>query len=638
MKKTIFLLIFCTFLTEIQAQVELDAYSAATIPKELLENANAVVRRYDLSFEVKNIGEAIEKEHRIITILNDRGKKHAEPSFGYYKLNMIDDIEASIYDASGKLIRKMKKKDIVDFKPFEEEINDTRVKIINFPHQPYPYTIEYTVTTINKDLLFYPRWFPQSDNRTSIQNATFDVTLPLNMPNLRYKAINGMDKPIENPTANGKRYFWSLSKIKAFQDEPFLPISTIDLPAVLTAPDAFEINGYKGNMNTWNELGKFQLALNEGRDKLPEGTISALRELVKDCKDDYCKVEKIYSYLQNSTRYFYIGLGIGGWQPIKAEDVDRRKYGDCKALSNYTISMLKAIGVNAHYALVYAGENRRTIYEDFPCNFSNHIITFIPMANDTLWLECTNQTESCGYNSRFTGNRQALVITPDGGKLIRTPTYDERVNIAKTEATIKLDSEGSAESEVHFTHSAIQQDELVSIAESSADEQKKFIYNLLHIDNVNIKDFRLKRIKQRIPRVEQDIKLVIQSLASKSGKRLFLPINVFSKWGNIPSSDSTRRFKVQAHEHGFTQQDSVTFQLPDGYKPETKPTPLSINSLFGSFEMSITEKSPTELVFYRKLILNNKILPKEKFPELVDFLKNVAKADKGKLILVKTSS
>ena len=79
----------------------------------------------------------------------------------------------------------------------------------------------------------------------------------------------------------------------------------------------------------------------------------------------------------------------------------------------------------------------------------------------------------------------------------------------------------------------------------------------------------------------------------------------------------------------------MTFQLPAGFKSETKPTPLSIKSLFGSFEMSIIEKSPTELVFFRKLILNNKVLPKEKFPELVEFLKNVAKADKGKLILVR---
>ena len=161
------------------------------------------------------------------------------------------------------------------------------------------------------------------------------------------------------------------------------------------------------------------------------------------------------------------------------------------------------------------------------------------------------------------------------------------------------------------------------------------MYETLKIDNATINDMSFSRQKTRIPVVEQKLNLTIEPLASKSGKRLFLPINVFSKWTKVPLADSTRRFDVQADENGFTEQDSVTFQLPAGFKSETKPTPLSIKSLFGSFEMSITEKSPTELVFFRKLILNNKVLPKEKFPELVEFLKNVAKADKGKLILVR---
>ena len=129
---------------------------------------------------------------------------------------------------------------------------------------------------------------------------------------------------------------------------------------VLTAPNEFEIDGYKGNMNTWSELGMFYNALNQGRDKLSDETINKLKDLVKDCSDDYCKIEKIYAYLQNNTRYFYIGMGIGGWQPIKAEDVDRRKYGDCKALTNYTVAMLKAVGINAHHAVIHAGNNNKS--------------------------------------------------------------------------------------------------------------------------------------------------------------------------------------------------------------------------------------------------------------------------------------
>ena len=58
MKKTLFLLSSWLVLTDSYAQVEANIYSAYTIPKDLLENAHAVVRVSDVSFEVKDIGTA----------------------------------------------------------------------------------------------------------------------------------------------------------------------------------------------------------------------------------------------------------------------------------------------------------------------------------------------------------------------------------------------------------------------------------------------------------------------------------------------------------------------------------------------------------------------------------------------------
>ena len=160
MKKTIIILSISLFFNNLYAQVKENIYAAGSIPEELLKDAHAVVRQYNMSFTVKDMGTAIEKEHKIITILNEKGKHNAEVYLGYDKLTEIDDIEAAIFDAAGKLVRNMKKKDIYDFKPYTEDVSDSRVKRIDFPHLPYPYTIEYTVTTINKRLLFYPNWHP----------------------------------------------------------------------------------------------------------------------------------------------------------------------------------------------------------------------------------------------------------------------------------------------------------------------------------------------------------------------------------------------------------------------------------------------------------------------------------------------
>jgi hypothetical protein len=638
MKKTIFLLGFCVFFSEIQAQIELDAYSTSTIPKELLTNAHAVVRRFDVSLTIKDVGTAIEKEHKIVTILDEQAKHFGEAYFWYDKINEIDDIEAAIYDASGKLVRKMKRKDIDDFKPYTEDISDNKIKRITFPHLPYPYTVEYTVTTLHKGLLHYPGWNPQANNRTAVQSATFEVTVPNEMPTLRYKLLNGAGEPTLGQNEKGKRYLWTMSNFKAYANEPFTPSSAYAVPEVLLAPSDFKVEGYTGNMKTWESFGTFLSKLGENRKELSAEKKAFLKDLVAKCEDTPCKVEKIYEHLQSTTRYFSIQLGIGGWQPFAATDVEKRKYSDCKGLSNYMVAMLAAVGVEGQYVIIRAGEDEKTQYEDFPNAHFNHAIACVPMKNDTIWLECTSQSEACGFMGSFTNDRMALLVTSEGGKLAHTPKYDEKVNFTTKTGFVKIGIEGGATTEATILYSGINQGTASHLTEINADTRKKYVYEHLKIDNAIINDMSFTRRKTRIPVVEQKLNLTIEPLASKSGKRLFLPINIFSKWTNVPSSDSTRLFHVQADENGFTEQDSVTFQLPDGYKPETKPNPLSITTPFGSFEMSIIEKSPTELVFYRKLILNNKILPKEKFPELVDFLKNVAKADKGKLILVKTTS
>ncbi|NJN33791.1 MAG: DUF3857 domain-containing protein [Saprospiraceae bacterium] len=105
MKKIILQLIFGSFFIQnIHAQVSENSYAVSTIPTELLTNANAVVRRHDVNFLIKNIGEAVETEHRVITILNEKGKHYGEADFAYDKFNEIDDIEAAIFDGSGKLV------------------------------------------------------------------------------------------------------------------------------------------------------------------------------------------------------------------------------------------------------------------------------------------------------------------------------------------------------------------------------------------------------------------------------------------------------------------------------------------------------------------------------------------------------
>ena len=637
MKKIIALIGMALFSTVVSAQINPNIYSANAIPKELLTpTTNAVIRKLEVSYELSDKGTSVEKEHKIVTILNERGKRHGEAYFGYDKFNSIEDIEATFYDANGKLVRKLKNKDIKDVKPFQEGIDDGRYKILEFPHLPYPYTVEYTVETRSKQTMFYPNWYPQTDNNDAVENATFTVTMPQGVP-LRYKEINlnyGVEK-----VAN--TYKWTLHNVKSFREEPFSADILKYLPHVVTAPNEFEIGGYKGKMESWEGLGMFINTLNKGRQDLNPLVKDKIRKLVADCTDDTCRIEKIYEYLQNTTRYFSIQLGVGGYQTISATDVDKAKYGDCKGLSNYMIAMLDVVGIKGLHVLLNRGQgstDKERMLTDFPNAQFNHMMACVPMKNDTMWLECTNQTTAAGSLESSDDDRSVLVITPEGGKVSRTTRYDEKINIEQREIEITVNTEGGAKVISKTQYRGLSQDFIVMyLGEQTNEDKKKIMYEQLKINNFEIKELNFNKVKKPKPYVEETLVLDVKNLASVSGKRLFLPFNLFSKWEKIPSLDSVRLFEVQADLRGFTEQDNINLTLPEGYKLESKMPPLSIETVFGNYELKISGEG-SKLVLSRKFVLNSKIQPKEKFGDLVEFFKNVVKADKMKLILVKTGS
>jgi hypothetical protein len=82
---------------------------------------------------------------------------------------------------------------------------------------------------------------------------------------------------------------------------------------------------------------------------LPEETKNKVHELTDKLQDKNEKIKVLYDFLQKNTHYIIMQLGIGGWQPLEASYVSIKKYGDCKALSNFMIALLKEAGITAKY-------------------------------------------------------------------------------------------------------------------------------------------------------------------------------------------------------------------------------------------------------------------------------------------------
>ena len=606
-------------------------YAVSKISKELLKGVDVVMREDQNYLKILNKGVGVFTTSYAFTILNKSGDRYAGYSIHYDKLSKINYMRAQVFDKNGKHIRTLKKRDIKDYSSADgySLYTDNRVKYAKMSHNEYPYTVLFEYRKTYKGLLFYRGWYPQSSRRMAVEKSTFTIETPPSLP-FRRKEIN-LEKATK-PTGNAGRQTWQIENLPAIRAESYG--KQTPYPMLLLAPSNFSIEGYAGNMKTWKDFGHWQNRLNAGRQQISDATVKKLQELTAGLSSTEEKVRKVYEYLQQNTRYVSIQLGIGGWQTFSAQVVDEKGYGDCKALSNYTYSMLKALGIQSHYTLVKSGRRAHPIQTDFPSSQFNHVILCVPNKKDTVWLECTSQRESFGYLGSFTGDRDVLLITENGGKIVHTPAYDHSVNTLYRKAQVTIDAGGNAQAAIQTTYQAIQAEVFAQLIHSKPDRQKKWLYNNIDIPNVEIKKFSLGLEKGKLPQATETLHLNIRKLASKSGKRLFLKPNLMNRSSYIPKRSKKRKNDIYIPTSvAYTDVDTIKFKTPEKYHAEYKPQPVTITSDFGSYEMKVLMDAG-KITYIRKMVVKAGTFPKEKYNEMVQFYKKVAKADKEMVVLV----
>lgn len=611
-------------------------FSAATIPAELKDKAHAVVRNHETEFYVKDIGEAVMRIKGTITILDEKGTGHANLVILYNKFTKINNIEARIYDANGKQVKKLKRDEIESYSTSsgQNSVEDNYVKIASLAHSEYPYTIDYSYQYTDKNMMFYPNWNAVLDNAefTAVEKSSFKVSLPAGME-LRYKEQNMPAKVVVNTEDKRVSYSWSVSNIKAIERELYTSHYSEIMPTVYTAPSDFKVEDYTGNVKTWDDIGRFYGSLNVDRDKIPTDLSAKLKDLVKNEAEMANRVKKIYEYLQSNTRYVSIQLGIGGWQSMKASDVASKGYGDCKALTNFTKAMLKEVGIKSYVALVRAGDSRAEIQADFPSFQFNHVILAVPTEKDTLWLECTSQNNPFGYLGSFTSDRNVVLVTENGGRLIKTPTYLPNDNQLVRKAIIELKENGEAIADIKTEYTGLQQEIYAEVAHSlNNSDQKKWLLKNLSLPSVEIINYSFKERKEKLPVVEEELNLQLRNIANKSGTRLFINPNILNQQRNLPIVNANRKTALKLDDN-YLDIDNISFKIPKGYTAEYLPEAIKIETKFGSYSANVQIKDDM-LVYNRRLSMFKGLHSATSYNEWVDFRKKIVKADKNQIVLI----
>lgn len=620
---------FCCFSQDINL-------SSMLIPKELTENANSVVRNQKIEIEIPSQKLMIIKKSKTITVLNSKGINNIDAIEYYDKSTKVKSIEAIVYDSFGKEIKKIKRKDFIDQSVADgfSVYSDDRKLYLNYTPIQYPFTIVYNCEIETSNTAFIPTWFPVDDYYESVQNSTITIKYSADL-GFKYKERNFNRFNIKKIEGLNTITF-NTENLKAIKFEEYSPSFKKINPSVLFGLNTFFLAGIDGNATTWEEFGKWRYkSLLSDNEEVSIETQTAVKKMVENIDSPLEKAKKIYEYVQNKTRYVSIQVGIGGWKPMLATDVDRLGYGDCKALTNYTRVLLKSVGVDSYYTVVYGDRRIESFENDFVSMQGNHIILAIPVNDKYTYLECTSQTSPFGFNGDFTDDRYALIVKPEGGEIIKTKEYTENENLKSVKGYYEVKDNGAISGKIKVISTGIQySNESIKERLNREDLIASYNSNFSVINNLRIKEVKFNNNKNNLEFIEE-IEFGAESYAQNLNGKLIFALNATNHETNVPKKYKVREFPFEI-QRGYTDEDIIEIILPSGYTIEAMPNGVELDSEFGYYKIDFKLIDSSKIVCNRKYILKKGFYESEKYEAFRKFKETIAKNDNSKIILTKS--
>lgn len=610
-------------------------YTVAKIPKDLMENANAVVRLNEQNIEISSRKSMVITSKRVVTILNDNGLNHMNAGEYASGSSKIKSIEAVILNKDGQEIKKIKRRDFKENSVSEGSIvTDNTLLFLDYTPVIYPFTLVYESVVETSNTAFIPSWYPVESTLVGVESTSIRIVY---LPELgfKYKEFNFEVVPEIKKEETATSIKFSATNIAPFKNEEYSPSYQSFFPNVMFGLTNFNLEGVEGVASDWKTFGSWMYeSLLKNTTEIPKETQIVIKQLVGNEKDPLKITKIIYQYVQNKTRYISIQLGIGGWKPMLAKDVDRLGYGDCKALTNYTRSLLQTVGIPSYYTVIYGDRDLRSLQSDFVSMQGNHVILAVPIEEKMYWLECTSQENPFGFQGDFTDNRLALVVKPEGGEIIRTHAFKTDENSQISSGSFTVNAAGTLSGSVVIKSKGTQYDNKFGNEKKSAEDRSKFYKNYFwHINNINLQKINLANNKETVE-FQEEITFEAASYGTVNAGRMMFSLNVFNPVSSVPKRYRTRNNPFEI-DRGFYDYDDITIHLPEGYTIEAKPDDYELTDKFGYYKTQYKIVDEKTLQYTRTYRINSGFHDKSEYDNFRKFRENIAKTDNAKIVLIK---
>ena len=378
---------------------------------------------------------------------------------------------------------------------------------------------------------------------------------------------------------------------------------------------------------SWDEVGQWYAALERDRIVPDEKVRAKTEELIHGLTTDKAKIEALYEFVAKNFRYVSLSLGQGRYQPHAAGDVYANQYGDCKDKHTLLSSMLTAAGLHGSPALM---NSARKIDADVPSPGQfDHVITAVPLAGETLWMDTTAEVAPFGLISPQLRDKKALLVPPSGpARLESTPAEPPFLSTEFLDITGQVNELGKLSGHTHLVvHGDAELFFRLMFRGTPKSEWKKLSFYLSMVSGT--RDQEITEIKPSDPAAfekpfEVDYDFTSDDFLDWSSKKEKIAVPLPSLHLAQIDADKAESSKPIQLGPPIDIDYRVKLTLPSQYQTRL-PLPLKVSRDYADYSSTYTLEGNT-LVAERKLRLRQHELPATRVQDFRAFVA-AARAD-----------
>lgn len=609
-------------------------FSYDDLDKEFILNSHLVTIEKKVEVEILNQNISKERVSEIVLINDEEGLSSFVSGTHYDQLSKIDSIHIELLDVHGNFIKNIYQEYFYDIALADgfSLYNDDRLKVAVIDYKKFPFFAKIEFSKTNDYTIFIPCFLPleQEDHKVVATEYVIKVPEFININTFEENLdLYSIEKKIEK-----NKIVYSGKNLIAPIFEEMNYRYTESLPKVSFSIDKFSLTKINGTANNWNELAVwYHTNFLKGIDSLPTSTVQLMKKLTKDAQSELEKVQIIFNYVQKNTRYISIQRGIGGWKPFSAMDVDRFKYGDCKALTNYTKALLQSVGIKSYYTILTASDSIQDINEELLVLQGNHVLLSYPYEEGFVFLECTNQKVPFGFLSAETNHRKVLLVSENGARFETTQSFRNDENLLDARIAYDLTDANVVKTQSEIVHKGTFYNDIFELNNDNKEQITEYIKGqFAFLKDLKIENAQFTNDKDMCT-YRQVTNLLSSTIGNKAGSDILIPINEFVQLVSIPKNKKNRTTDFQVIDNK-TIQLVAKYILPEDCKIEYLPKNETLSSVFGNYKVDyIVSENQIEVTQQYSIFSGN--YSKNLFEDYIDFVSKIQKSNQSKIVLTK---